>query len=161
MKFGLLFAFGLLALCACNTEASKTTPPTIISDSAAHKGVLTGTYKLLFSTIKVKGDTAQPLPLENQEMIKMYNDNHFAFFRHDLSKGKGANPIYDSGGGTYTLSGEAYTEHLAYCIGREWEGHDFNFTLERRGDSLFQKGIEKLEDKHIDREILEVYVKVP
>lgn len=143
MKYTILLGLGLLSLCACNTST------------------LTGTYKLLSSTITVKGDTAKPLSLANQEMIKIFNGTHFAFFRHDLSKGKGADSLYDSGAGTYILSGEKYTEHLIYCGGREWEGHDFNFTLERHGDSLFQKGIEKLENKNIDREIVEIYVKLP
>jgi hypothetical protein len=159
MKPGLLPAFGLLALVACNTKPANTLPPA--GDSTVHKANLTGTYKLVSSTVQTKGDTVKPLPMENQEMIKMYNDNHFAFFRHDLSKGKGPNAIYDTGSGTYTLSGEAYTEHLVYCSGREWEGHDFDFTLTRHADSLIQKGIEKLESEHIEREITEIYVKVP
>jgi hypothetical protein len=145
MKFTALLSFGLLTFCACNTQKEN----------------LTGTYKLLSSTVKVKGDTAKPLPMANQEMIKIFNGTHFAFFRHDLSQGKGADSIYDSGGGTYTLAGENYTEHLVYCGGRQWEGHDFNFTLERHGDSLFQKGVEKLEGQNIDREIVEIYVKKP
>ncbi len=158
MKYTILLGFGLLSLCACNTQTPKTTP--VAADSTAQNENLTGTYKLLSSTITVKGDTAKPLSLTNQEMIKIFDGTHFAFFRHDLSKGKGADSIYDSGAGTYLLSGEKYTEHLIYCGGREWEGHDFNFTLERHGDSLFQKGIEKLENKNIDREIVEIYVKL-
>jgi hypothetical protein len=161
MKLALSFTLGLLTLCACNTEPPKTTPTPTTTDSTTHKEVVTGTYKLVGSTVKVKGDTAKPLPFDNQEMIKIFNGTHFAFFRHDLSKGKGPNAIYDSGGGTYTLSGDAYTEHLAYCIGREWEGHDFNFTLTRHADSLIQRGIEKLESQHIEREIIEIYVKIP
>jgi hypothetical protein len=159
MKFTFVFAFGLFSLFACNTEAPKTNTSTI--DSTANKETLTGTYKLVSSTTKTKGDTAKPLPMENQEMIKIFNGSHFAFFRHDLSQGKGPNAIYDSGGGTYTLSGEAYTEHLLYCSGREWENHDFNFTLTRHADSLIQKGIEKIESQNIEREIVEIYVKVP
>jgi hypothetical protein len=143
MKYTVLLSF--LTFCACNTPKEN----------------LTGTYKLLSSTIKVKGDIAKPLPMENQEMIKLFAGTHFAFFRHDLSHGKGADSLYESGGGTYTLSGENYTEHLAYCGAREWENHDFNFTLERHGDSLFQKGIEKVEGQNIDREIVEIYVKQP
>lgn len=91
----------------------------------------------------------------------MYNDRHFAFFRHDLSQGKGPNAIYDSGSGDYDLSGDAYHEHLVYCAGRQWENHDFHFTLTRHGDTLIQKGIEKLESENKEREIVEVYVKVP
>ena len=159
MKFALPFAFGLLTLCACNTEPPKIPPGA--TDTTAHKETLTGTYKLVASTVKVKGDTAKPLPFENQEMIKIFNGSHFAFFRHDLSQGKGPNAMYDSGGGTYTLSGGQYKEHLIYCGAREWENHDFDFTLERHADSLFQKGIEKVESQNIEREILEIYVKVP
>lgn len=159
MRPAFLFAFGLLTLCACNTPTGKVS--NTAADSTTNKGNLTGTYKLVYSTIQVKGDSAKPLPMENQEMVKIFNGSHFAFFRHDLSQGKGPNAIYDSGGGTYTLSGDAYTEHLVYCIGREWENHDFNFTLTRHADSLIQKGVEKLDSLKIEREIVEVYVKVP
>ncbi|RFM26427.1 hypothetical protein [Deminuibacter soli] len=158
MRSTFLVAATLLTLCSCNNNTSTTN--TAATGSTAQKEALTGTYKLVSSTIQVKGDTAQPLPLQNQEMIKIFNGSHFAFFRHDLSQGKGANAIYDSGGGTYTLTGDQYTEHLVYCGGREWENHDFNFTLTRHADSLIQKGVEKLDSLHIEREIVETYVKV-
>ncbi len=78
MKYTILLGFGLLSLCACNTQTPKTNP--VAADSTAQNENLTGTYKLLSSMITVKGDTAKPLSLTNQEMIKIFDGTHFAFF---------------------------------------------------------------------------------
>ena len=94
-------------------------------------------------------------------MIKIINDSHFAFLRHDLNKGKDSvKAIYSSGGGRYTLSGNQYTEQLDYCDAREWEGHVFNFTVTIKNDTLIQHGIEKIEKLGIDRVIIERYIRV-
>jgi hypothetical protein len=49
---------------------------------------------------------------------------------------------------------------LEYCSAKEWEGHDFNFTLTIHGDTLTQKGVEKIEAQGIDRMNIEKYVRV-
>ena len=67
--------------------------------------------------------------------------------------------FFDAGSGTYTLDGEAYSEHLAYCNYREWENRDFHFNLRVHNDTLIQTGIEKIDSLNINQEILEIYVK--
>lgn len=94
-------------------------------------------------------------------MIKLFNDTHFAFLRHDLAKGKdSATAIFTSGGGTYTLTGNDYTEQLEYCSYRPWEHSTFHFTLHRNGDTLIQKGIEKIDSLNVNHEIVETYLLV-
>ena len=67
---------------------------------------------------------------------------------------------FDAGGGAYKLSGNNYKEHLDYYNDRNWEGKTFSFTVSIQGDTLIQKGMEKVEGAGIDREIIEKYVRV-
>ena len=121
---------------------------------------IAGTWELLSGTTIVKDDTSITDYTKGQQMIKIINASHFAFFRHDLNKGKDSvNAIYSSGGGRYTLTGDQYTEQLDYCDAREWEGHVFNFKVTIKNDTLIQQGIEKVEALGIDRLILEKYVR--
>jgi len=121
---------------------------------------IVGTWELLSGTTIVKDDTTLTDYTKGQQMIKIINASHFAFFRHDLNKGKDSvKAIYSSGGGRYTLSGDQYTEHLDYCDAREWEGHVFNFKVTIKNDTLIQQGVEKIEALGIDRLILEKYVR--
>lgn len=130
-----------------------------LSDQAANP--ISGTWKLFSGTTIVKEDSTVTDYTKDQEMIKIINDSHFAFFRHDLDKGKdSAKAVYSSGAGRYTLAGDKYTELLDYCDAREWEGHVFNFTVTVKGDTLVQQGVEKIENLGIDRVIVERYVRV-
>ena len=138
-------------ICSCNDTSS-------LRDQTINP--ITGTWELLSGTTIVKDDTTIIDYTKGQQMIKIINASHFAFFRHDLSKGEDSlKAIYSSGGGRYTLTGDQYTEHLDYCDAREWEGHVFNFKLTIKNDTLIQQGIEKVESLGIDRLILEKYVR--
>jgi PhzF family phenazine biosynthesis protein len=123
---------------------------------------IVGSWRLVSNIIITKGDTVIAYPVKGKDhvMIKMYNDSHFSFFNHDTSQGKTATPVYDSGAGTYKLSGDNYSEHLEYCNYREWENHDFKFKLSIRQDTLVQRGIEKIDSLHVNREIIETYVRL-
>jgi hypothetical protein len=152
MKLHFLAFICAVTITSCAQKEDKAAPKTT--------DPLIGTWHLVLSKSIAKGVTTTTTPPAGQEMIKMFNGTNFAFFTHDLQKGKIANPVYESGSGTYKLTGNDYIEHLAYCNYREWENRDFNFTLEFKGDTLIQKGIEKIEKLHINREIIEEYVKV-
>ncbi len=142
----------LLFLVSCTGEKTGAADPALL---------ITGTWKLFSATTIEKNDTSITNFGKDQEMIKIINATHFAFFRHDLNKGKdSANAIYSSGGGRYTLTGDQYTEQLDYCDAREWEGHEFNFTVTMKNDTLVQQGIEKIEKLGIDRVIIERYTRV-
>ena len=119
-----------------------------------------GTWILVSGTTIEKGDTQHVDYTKNQTFIKIINETHFSFLRHDLKKGKDSIfNIFASGGGKYTLKGDQYTEHLEYCNYREWEGHSFDFTITLQNDTLTQKGIEKIDSLGIDRVNIEKYVR--
>ncbi len=120
---------------------------------------ITGTWQLIRGTLIEKGDTTVTDYTKKTSFIKVINDTHFAFLQHDLNKGKDS-AIFVAGGGSYTLKDSAYTEHLEYCSARDWEGNNFKFAISIKGDTLVQRGMEKVEGTGINRENIEKYVKV-
>ncbi|MFC3562986.1 lipocalin family protein [Pedobacter jamesrossensis] len=149
MKINALIIFAGLSLSACNNSQNK-------SDESLK---ITGTWQLKSSLAITNGDTVNTTPAKNTEMIKIFNETHFAFFSHDLNQGKDSSAVYSSGSGTYSLIGNNYKEHLEYCSARGWENHDFDFKLSIKKDTLEQKGIEKIDSLNINREIIEIYVR--
>src|SRR5437763_16010800 len=120
---------------------------------------MTGTWKLLKGTLKEKGNTSVTDYTKNISFIKIINDTHFAFLQHDMKNGKDS-AVFVAGGGRYSLKDSSYTEHLEYCSAREWEGHDFNFTVTIHNDTMICRGIEKVPSAGIDRTNTEEYVRI-
>jgi hypothetical protein len=121
---------------------------------------ITGTWQLITGTLIEKGDTSITDYTKDLAFIKIINDSHFAFLKHDLTKGKGESKNFDAGGGTYTLSDSLYTEHLDYYRTKEWEGGKFSFVVTIKNDTLTQTGIEKVESAGVNRVNTEVYVRL-
>ena len=142
-----IFVALTLILSSCHNENKNTALP------------IKGTWRLLKGTIVEKGDTTVTDYTKNLSFIKIINDSHFAFLKHDLSKGKGASEAFDAGGGTYTLKDSTYTERLEYYKLKEWEGGVFEFKITLKNDTLTQTGIEKIESTEINRINTEVYVR--
>ena len=103
-----------------------------------------------------KGDTTVTDYTKDRSFIKIINETHFSFLQHTLRKDT---TDFSAGGGRYTLNGNNYTEHLEYCSAKEWEGHDFSFTVTLNGDTLIQSGVEKIEAQGIDRMNIEKYIR--
>lgn len=153
MKAICFIAFGILFLSAC-TQTIKEDNPTKQSLP------IVGTWKLL-SGMTIEGkDTIFTDYTQDQEFIKIINESHFAFLRHDLKMGKDSNAIFVAGGGKYALKGNKYTEHLKYCNFREWENNTFEFDLLIDGDTLVTRGIEKVENLNVNRLNIEKYIRV-
>lgn len=154
MKTTLLFFLAGIGFASCNSGSP------VVQDVA--QTPILGTWQLISNKIITKGDTVIAFPVKGSDeiMIKMYNDTHFSFFRHDLKKGKSASPVYDTGAGTYQLNGTDYAEHLQYCNYREWEDHKFTFKLSIQNDTLVQRGVEKIDSLNVNREIIETYIRV-
>jgi hypothetical protein len=120
---------------------------------------LQGTWELLSET-KIEGtDTTYAAMPPDQRHIKILNATHFSFLRHELKQGKDSTAVFVAGGGSYTLDGNEYHEHLEFCNYREWENHDFDFTVTITNDTLVQQGHEKVEGI-ADRIIIEKYRRV-
>jgi hypothetical protein len=141
-------------LCSCSNEKEKQEPARLSAVSVE------GTWQLVSGTTISKSDTVFTDYTKDQEMIKIINATHFSFLKHDRKKGKDSAAVYDSGGGSYTLVNDQYTEHLQYCNEREWEGHDFQFTVAVKNDTLVQQGLEKVEGTGVDRIIIEKYARI-
>ena len=121
---------------------------------------MVGTWRLLTGITVQDGDSTVTDYSQGQSFIKIINETHFAFLLHDLQQGKDSTAVFSSGGGSYALKDSTYTEHLEYCSDRAWEGHDFSFTVTIKGDSLEQRGVEKVEKEGIDRLNIERYMRV-
>lgn len=129
-------------------------------ESKAEPKHLIGTWKLLSGTLIEKGDTVVTDYTKNVSFIKIINDTHFAFLQHNEKQEKDSAAGFSAGGGTYSLRDSLYTENLQYCSAREWEGHDFAFTITLHNDTLIQQGVEKVEGAGIDRINIEKYVRL-
>lgn len=138
----------VLASCTTKPESRETHSPIV------------GTWRLISGTTIEKGDTVVTDYTGKLSFIKIINDTHFAFFKHDLKKGKDSSAVFDAGGGRYSLADSVYTEHLEYCSAREWEGNDFAFKVTIKNDTLVQTGIEKVESAGVNRLNIEKYVRL-
>lgn len=119
-----------------------------------------GTWELVSATT-IEKDTSFSTFDPTHKMIKIINPTHFAFLNHSLNRAKDSSATaFNAGGGSYTLVDSTYTEHLDYFTDKEWEGHKFEFVVKFSGDTLIQKGVEKVEKLGIDRIIIEKYKKV-
>lgn len=137
----------VLISCSNNQTKEKTTANPMV-----------GTWKLLKGTLIENGDTTITDYTKNLSFIKIINGTHFAFLQHDVNKDSTASFV--AGGGRYSLKDSSYTEHLEYCSAREWEGHDFSFTIHIKNDTLTQSGIEKIEGTNVNRMNTEQYVRL-
>lgn len=141
-------------LFSCNPEQKSKEDNSILLP-------IVGSWKLLSGTLIEKGDTTVTDYSKDKSFIKIINNTHFAFLSHDLNKGKDtATASFSSGGGSYSLKDSTYTEHLQYCSAREWEGNNFTFTITLVGDTLVQRGLEKVESAGVDRINIEKYVRM-
>lgn len=94
----------------------------------ANHSPLDGTWQLV---------SGQPLPKGARD-VKIISGGHFIFVAYDADTGK---PLY-TGGGTYTLNGSSYTEHMDFAsepisalIGKEQ-----SFTVNVSADTFTQRG---------------------
>ncbi|MVM30031.1 hypothetical protein GO755_08305 [Spirosoma sp. HMF4905] len=117
---------------------------------------IVGTWELVSATTTEKDSTFSTFD-PTHKMIKIINDTHFAFLNHAIAPKKDSTNAFSGGGGTYTLADSNYTEHLDYFIDKAWENNKFEFVVKFSGDTLIQKGVEKVEKLGIDRVIIEKY----
>jgi hypothetical protein len=153
MNSRIFYVFLVSVMASCDSPTN--------SDSNSWTALpIEGTWQLISGTIIENGDTTMTDYTREQSMIKIINATHFAFLNHDLKKGKDSITVFAAGGGTYTLTEDQYTEYLEYCSYRDWEGNTFQFTVTIQGDTLTQRGTEKIDDLKMERLNIEKYVRV-
>lgn len=143
-----------LGATACGEKGNSQEEPPHESSS------IIGTWKLISGTTIQEKDTVVTDYTQDQEMIKIINETHFAFLRHDVAKGKDSTAMFVAGGGRCTIKGNTYTEHLEYFNVREWEGNSFEFEYAVSGDTLRTWGLEEVEDLGVSYLNLELYHRV-
>ena len=153
MKIGFVLMVSTALLISCTKSNEMDT-------SNSKQIPIVGTWKLISGTLIEKGDTTITDYSKNVSFIKIINDSHFAFLHHDLTKGKDTTSVFSAGGGRYTLKNNQYMEKLEYCSDRNWEGHDFNFTIEIKNDTLIQTGMEKIDSIGVNRLNIEKYFRL-
>lgn len=153
LSIGALFIAFIMAGCVTKDNTQETTPSQPILPIA-------GTWKLISGTLIEKGDTTVTDYTKDVSFIKIINDDHFAFLTHNTGGAADSAKQFDAGGGKYSLKDSTYTEHLEYCLEREWEGHDFTFTVTIKNDTLTQRGVEKVPNTGTSRLNIERYVRL-
>lgn len=119
-----------------------------------------GTWQLQYGEIIKDGDTVRTDYTIGQKFLKIINESHFSFVRHDLNKGADSSKVFTAGAGKYSFDGKFYREHLEFCTSRQMENHEFSFEVEIEGDTLVQKGIEEVKELGMKQEIKEYYVRI-
>lgn len=125
-----------------------------INESASSNSI-EGTWKMIYAEIK-ENDSIKRKDLSNTSFVKLIGKDHFAFFNQEDASDQN----FYSGGGSYSLQGENYTETLNFSANKAIRNHRFSFTIQIIGDTLIQSGIEKVPAANIDREIIEKYIKI-
>jgi hypothetical protein len=147
-----LLAIPCIWLALLTDLSGCTTQPT--------KASLVGTWELIGATATEKDSTYSTFN-PAQKMIKIINDTHFSFLNHPAgTNADSTKTSFSAGGGSYTLTDSVYTEHLDYFVDKAWEGKKFEFMIQIKGDTLVQKGVEKVPERGIDHIIVETYKRV-
>lgn len=151
------FLWLAVLIISCSRPSSSSSS----ADADAKNSINIQDTWLLVSGMKIKGsDTTYTDYTTDQKVLKIINDTHFSFIRHDLSKGQDSSTnVFAAGAGTYDLNGTSYKEHLEFCSYRPWEGNDFEFEMTLQGDTLIQTGRERIESLGVDQIIQETYVR--
>lgn len=154
MKFFIIAITTSIFFAACQNATQQST-----SDQT--KLPIEGTWKLISGTLIEKNDTTVTHYGNDTSFIKIINGDHFAFLSHDIKGGKdSATAFFSCGGGAYDLKDSNYTEHLEYCNDRQWENHDFSFTITIKNDTLTQQGLEKIDSLGVNRINIERYARM-
>ncbi len=122
---------------------------------------LEGTWELV-SGKSTWADTSVTYPeTDDWRMIKIISKKHFVFVNQDTSREES----FGFGGGTYSLEGDSYTEHIEFFASPylDFIGKSFSFKSEVKGDQWIMSGtmpLKKMGLAENDMDIYEVYKRI-
>ncbi|WP_052772069.1 lipocalin-like domain-containing protein [Vibrio mexicanus] len=134
---------------------------------------LLGEWQLVDAYMTVEGETNQTFAA-NRTMVKLFTPTHFSFYSKEANRPAfstevtdeerlAASKTLDTGGGTYQLIGDQYTENVVYCTYPNYEGKSITFTVTITENELIQEGVYPLKELGFgdqDGYVKEIYRKV-
>ena len=142
--------FVIVLIASCQDRVDQNTNPEPKQEFSVE-----GSWKMIYAEVK-ESDSTQVKDLSQTDFIKIINKSHFAFFNQNRLTGED----FFAGGGSYSLTGNEYTEKLDFIDSQDYRGHEFSFEVEIKGDTLIHKGMEVIEEAQIERHILERYIRI-
>ena len=120
-------AIALLTACATSNQEEK-------SQTATNS--IMGTWQLNLYKYG-SGTSTFTESSANIGIIKLITDTHFTWIHFDKTTKK----VFSSAGGTYTLTGNIYTESIDFGLGMDsYLGNKPAYTIKVEGDMLFLSG---------------------
>lgn len=150
MKLFIILSILALLYSSCINEKENS-----LSNVAESNNEIIGTWKLIYADSK-ENDSLTVKDMTKSDFIKIINPTHFAFFNQDHDNAEG----YYGGAGNYNLVGNQYTETLIFFGEEVYRGQSFQFSIEIKGDTLIQSGLEEVKEANIKRYITEKYIRI-
>ena len=99
------------------------------------KTKLNGTYKIVSEEVVRDGKSIFNIKNEKNSGLKTWSDKYFMFVSSSVTGSQISNSF---GGGTYELSGNAYTENIQYHVAPNYRGISLKLFVEMKGDTVIQ-----------------------
>lgn len=126
-----------------------------LKDNKEMVNPIIGSWKMVYAET-FENDTLKLKDLSTTTFVKIINASHFSFFNQSNDGGEN----FYGGAGSYTLKGADYLETLTFTSVDAIRNHQFPFTVEFKGDTLIQAGLEEVKEAGIKRKIIEKYVRI-
>jgi len=110
---------------------------TILSCTSKEPEFPIGAWKLLSTEVYTDGNLTEK-DLITYTNIKIFSEKNWEFLGMDTSDSL---PIYNFGGGTYSLNGSEYLETIEMHVFKPFEGQTLKMTLGLKNDTLVQEWI--------------------
>jgi hypothetical protein len=140
LSFFLVFVF----LFSCTTNVQEKKNP------------IEGTWELVSGKMTWADSSISYPYSEYHRMIKIISKKHFVFINQDTT----LEEYSDFGGGTYSLEGDIYTEHIEFFSSSDFIGKSFSFKSEVKGNQWTMSGsfpLKKMGLGEYDVDLYEVY----
>lgn len=157
--FGSIIVMFFITLLGCDTEK---------------KNPIEGTWELVSAKQTIGDSTLFEISSKDRQMIKIITKRHFAFLGQPFNRSKFtemgsdaemllAARTFGAGGGTYTLDGDTYTEHIQFFLQPNLIGMSIPFKVKIENDQLIQSGTMPRKAAGFgneDSELYEVYKRI-